>query len=464
MNTNPTPVQIDPQVLAAISAGLRTRLAPAQYDPEANPYAGADLTDLTSGLGLRIDEKRPASNIAQRHDATAMAVDMEEAAFTGFRQGSIDRSKARAAAAANRRARAAQFAAVAATPLRPEPEALTTAWQVVVVMEPLLRRMARAKQPYAERLVGVGLADDVTGMVFESMALALSKAITTEQQDPGVLVQAALQLAGWVERNNRLPGDQEPDKEAKAEAKAHARARKWLMGMANNRVMDTITDLFRAEQNLRWDSLDIIDTVMATINGPGDDPMHASSKVNLPPTMLGTRFPRPGGTDSALIATSINAALTEHGLDPLVEILLSSLRTDGKVPWTSLAEQIFLATPGGHGQWLWSQVVLATQPLGDAARAERGVKARLHVRNLFGWLPDFLVALIQAHEIQVVGWHTTEFGTLPRMVSGFDAHYDDGDTGMGAPRHPLVPALSFDTIDAATRALSEHLGSIGYQP
>ena len=387
---------IDNTLGARLAAALNLRARATEYVPDDNPFAGKSVDDLASGAGY------PAVNMAEKTSGAAMAQALEEARTGEMRKAKDVTAAKRKAQQRAREAKRLAFEEVDLRDYRPEPERMTMAWRVVFPLVPIVTRIANGKKRWAERYLG-GVVDDVAQVVLERMALMIAK---QTRYDLALLIEAADELGAQAERKG-VPGDQRTDEQRKHD-KAKGRARKWLMGMVNNRVQGTLVDLYTESRNLRWDNLDIIATVMSSINGPGEDPLVGAHKASRAPGFLGTRFQRPDGIDQGLVATAINAAITERGLDPITEILLNeqNRRSNGSVAWSRIAEAVFLATPGGKGEHLWDLVKRATEHHERPKRA-RADAVRMHVQNLFEWLPGFIVAVVDAMDPHAIGWSTS---------------------------------------------------------
>ena len=436
------------QVLTAkIEAALNERSRAKRSKPEDNPLHQHDLKRLANAGFTKNADRYPALNMAQKTDDTdGLAFQMEAARTEANANARADKSARRMAQARARAERKAQFDEIAESPVRPSAERMTEAWYVVFPLVPIVHRIANGKRAWAARFLG-SLADDIGQIALEKMALILAKS----DRDLRVLRQAAEELGNVERRTGKVPGDQLTDDERK-ERKQIAKGRKWLMGMAYNRVMGALVDAYTSKRNLRWENIDQIATIMASINGAGDDPMIARTKADRAPAFLGTRFPAPGGIDAGLLAASIAAGITERGLDPLVELLTDAdnLRTDGAFKWVDNAEQVFQLTPNADGEHLWTLVQKATEHLAVPSRA-RADAARTHVRRLFDWLPGHIMATVRAFDFQQDSYNA-ESKTW-RLASTFE-QYVPASSG---PRSVGRPALGFATSEEAARALAEYL-------
>lgn len=430
--------------MTTINSTLATRLAvvldlkaqAAPYDPTTNPLRTHTVEQVAGTTEI------PAKNMAEQGGA---GYDMEVARNENLRAGKKDRSKHRMQAARRRAAKKVEFDEIVNASVTPDSERMTEAWRVVAPLVPIATRIANEKRRWAERFLG-SLVDDVPQIVLEQMALILAKS----DKDLSLLRKAADELGEQAERKG-IPGDQLSE-DQRAERKQMAKARKWLMGMVNNRVMGALVDLYLGPENLRWQNIDMIATVMASISGVGSDPMMARFQADRAPAMLGSSFPKPGGIDHALVSVAINAAISELELDLLTEILLNeeNRESGGSFRWTKNAEQVFLATP--DGAWLWDLVCKATKHHARPRKA-RGEAAMMHARNQFVWMPDFIVQVVESFDPHLIGYSPT--GGRAVLASDFELGYLPGVNPLGEERRPLVPALTYASVEQAVAALLE---------
>lgn len=445
---------IEGDVMQRLAAALDAReKAKSVTKPEDNPFVEHDLKQMASAGLLKSADKFPAVNMAAKAPGEPLAYDLEASRIEVMNEDKADKSAKRMAAARARAARKVELDKIADLPVIPSRARMDAAWLIALHLTPIVERIARGKQQWASRFLG-GTMDDVPQMALEKMVLMLAKS----DKDLDLLTTAASELGAVAKESGQIPGDQLTDDERK-ERRQVKKARKWLMGVVNNRVMGAIVDAYTNERNLRWDNIDLIATTMATVNGVGDDPLTARFKADRAPAFMGTRFQRPDGIDSGLLATTINAAITERGLDRLVELLLDNLRSaDGKFPWQELAQEVFMAAP--DGEWLWDAVVDSTTGVSrkgkpwtmKRARKARGDAARRYVRSQFEWLPGFIVSAVESFDPHFIGWSTT--GHRAIMASDFELFYLPDAPEV---RQPLQPALRYATPQDAAKALVEHL-------
>lgn len=77
------------------------------------------------------------------------------------------------------------------------------------------------------------------------------------------------------------------------------------------------------------------------------------------------------------------------------------------------------------------------------------------MRNLFEWLPSFIVSVVESFNARPIRY------TNGRRVlaSEFEMYIADTDP-LGEKRYPLSPALTFATAEEAALALVESLGQL----
>jgi hypothetical protein len=373
------------------------------------------------------------------------AVGIEKGRRAGLTDGKTDKSRKRMAVARARAARKAQFDATIASGARPSDERLSAAWMVVMPMAPIVEKIAASKARWAARYLG-SVVEDMPSEVIEKMVLLLAKS----DEDLNLLRQAAEELGDSAKRSGKIPGEQLSDDE-RAERRKIAKARKWLMGMTNNRVMGALVDAYTAQHNLRWDNIEVISTVMASISGVGDDPLYSRHKADKAPAMMGGYFQSPGSINPSALAMTIAASITERRLDALTELLLDedNRRTDGAFQWSDNAEKVFMLTPGASARW--DAVVRATAGHADP-RKSRGAAARMLCRETFAWLPSVIFAAVKSFDLGVVEHVTFVDGHQHAVIkSEFDL-YKGAD--KDSVRRPIMPELRFVTPRDAAEAIA----------
>lgn len=430
--------EIEQRIAAALDG--RSKVRPSA--PEDNPLHNQTLADLRGGAGVRKGaDNYPAINLGYTTEAS---IAMETERVAGLADGREALSNRRKTVARARQARQDQWEAIDSNPVVPDQDRMLQAWRVVVPLHDIICDIANSKKAWASRFLG-SVMDDVAQMALEKCALMLAKS----DHDLEALAVAADELGLSRRETGKVPGDQVLDDDERKARRVIKRNRKWLMGMVNNRVMGALVDTYESRQNLVWENIDMIPTVMATISGVGEDPAVARTKADRAPAFLGTRFARPGGFDGTMLAVALSAAITDRGLDPLTELLLddSNLRTDGSFAWQEHARQVFLLTPE-CGPWMWDEVCKATAHLSRPKRA-RADAARLHVRNLYSWMPGLIVDVVDAFDQYAVA----NLDGHAVMTSTFEEYLPFGD----GKRYPLRPALAYTTAAEAAAVLTEHL-------
>lgn len=429
------------EVARKISAAFMIRSM--HMSDEEGPFEGRSTVDLMHGVGIiSAADHQPAVDMTPKGGHM-----MEAVRRAGLEAGKIDRSAKRTAANRARAERKKQFDDLVALPIEPNRERLAEAWKVVLPLEPIIAKAALSKRQWASRFLG-STADDIPSMVLEACVLVLAKS----DKNLTLYIEAAEQLGEQQRESGKMPGEQFSQEENK-HRKQLMQARKWLMGLVNNRVMGALVDSYTAQRNLRWENIDLISTVMANINGPDEDSLVKRHKADRAPSFQGTRFAGPGRIDGNLLATVINSAITAHRLDPLVELLTDTdnLRTDGSFSWAELAPEVFRLSPEG-GEWMWDTVKQATAHMVNPRRA-RADAARTHVRNLFEWMPSVIASAIEAFD----------YAPVARVISNKRVH-----AVMRSPFESLIcdegrhhdPALVFATHKQAAVMLAEHLSSL----
>lgn len=450
-----------------IRAKLRAHDKARPHTLDVGPHAARTLADLLGGIGVaNYADQHPARNLAGIDKPMPLGIEMEQARLEGLAAGRDARSASRKAQSRARAARHAQIDAIDTVQAKPDPARMALAWQVVVLMHPTIERIARSKRQQAARYLG-DVTGDLTALAEESVALICAKS----ELDLDVLVQAAGELSDSQRERGVVPGDQDGEaggrtKEQRAERKRVGQARKWLMSVINRRVSFVLADMFRDRSNLRWENIDVLDTIMVEVNAPGDDPAMANFKASVAPSFMGVRFSSPGGIDGNLIQAALTAAISDRRLDALVGVLDDEAyrRTDGSVQWQDAAEAIFRAAPTGDGEYRWQLVESACAVLERPERAH-GKAAKRYAQEQFEWMPGFLVDVIDAFDAKATGWAVHPHTRQAQMATLFESYLPDalkgsGPDGMGVRRYPLRPALSFASREEAAAVLAQHVACI----
>lgn len=327
---------------------------------------------LTEGVLGALIEGLEMDLPAKRMFATSAGRELEQTAdlvMDARRKSQQNRRKRR------QRDREQREAAIAAD--TPQPESLTAeqqaqSWRVVGPLWPVIEKVAAAKVRQAARLGSVVQTDDVTPEVTDQMCLVVH-AGGLELFGVDTLAEAAHELAG-----NAL-NDEE-----------HGSARKWLMQRLNVITQRAVvmTDM-AAREVLSLDDLRHAEAVEAALTRIDSfyDAFHASRTCHLE----GARYVGPGELDWFPLLVVITEAITAKGLDPITDVILDNLRSDGTVKWRECAQQVFEADPQFEGAW--PVIVQATSGFADP-EARQAVAARDRARVLFGWLPELISSYV----------------------------------------------------------------------
>lgn len=371
------------------------------------------LTDLIGGV------RKGADNYPAKVNHTEAGIAMETARVAGLKVGAIERESRRKKAARARQHRRDQIEALANSKAAPPKERIAQAWTVIIPLLPVIEAIAGRKRRWVQRYLG-DLTADVTTMAVEDMLMVLARS----DRDLDVLRESAEAIIS-KEAKPALPED--ATDEDRKHRKAVTKGCSWVMGVVNNVIMRALDAAYNSDENVRWENLDILTTVMNSANGPQEDGFIARFKADRAPVMPGFRWARPGGVDPALVSTALTAAITDRGLDALVELFIAEGNThpNGLFRWERLADQVFLRSPG-EGEWMWGVVEKRTMGLQRPEIAQAQL-AKVWVAKVFEWLPGFIVDVVN---------------TLP------DLPFGDGK------RFPLVPALSYTTPAEAAEAIA----------
>jgi hypothetical protein len=400
-----------------VKTDLATAIVTALQQHEAAKTSPTEdnrtLADLVGGV------RKGADNYPAKVNHTEAGIAMETARVAGLQVGRIERESRRKKAALARKHRADQIEALANSKTLPPKERIAQAWEVITPLLPVFDAIAGRKRRWVQRYLG-DLTANVTTMAVEDMLMVLARS----DKDLAVLRESAEAIIS-KEAKPALPEDA-TDEERK-HRKAVGKGCSWVMGVVNNTIMRALDAAYRSEENVRWENLDILTTVLNAANGPQEDGFIARFKADRAPQMPGFRWNRPGAVDPALVSAALTAAITDRGLDPLVELFIAEGNThpNGIFRWERLADQVFLLSPG-EGPWMWSVVEKRTAHL-EHPRKEQAHMAKVWVASLFEWMPGFIVDVVNA---------------LP------DLPFGDGK------RYPLCPALSYATPAEAAEAIA----------
>jgi hypothetical protein len=131
-----------------------------------------------------------------------------------------------------------------------------------------------------------------------------------------------------------------------------------------------------------------------------------------------------------------------------------NVRTDGAFKWADNAERIFLATPD-TGPMMWDAVRFATREH-DRPRRSQADAARRHCRNLFEWLPHFIMSVVYAMDAEAICW-TDGHAVMATPLDDYRRIYLDPTTLAEERPGALRPMLTFATVEEAAHALVENL-------
>ena len=430
--------------------GDRDAGAPAARHMVPPVAAEADRKRAAAKRALDKGEELTPVQIGDLHRVTEdlTAHHVEVARFEGRESGKAATSASRMAAMRRRQERRAEFDAATEVEVKQvDPARLMVSWQIVEHLAPLVAQAAREKRQHAERLLG-SVTEDVAQVVLETCALTLAKS--------GKDLSLYLVAAGEITKPHK-PSDSD-DRKRRKEIK---RARKWLRGMAFSRVTYTLRDLYRSGDNVRARNIDILDTVLNTVNGHDADPMTASFRAAQATCFMGYSFTSPGAVDRDVLAHALMAAITDRGLDTLVDLLLDdeNRRSDGTVAWSRIAKEVFLASPETDGEWAWEVVKRATKGSTHSKKL-RGVAARNHCRSQFEWLKTFTGQVVEALDPEVVAWSVKDHtGSRAIVASPFQEGYLK-PSQPDAVRQPLAPALDFASTKQAAEAIEQAIVDI----
>jgi hypothetical protein len=427
MTSTKTIDDIAQRIAVAIDTSRRAK----PYDADANPVGAKTLDDITAGYGVdKFADLMPQRNkdgwLGEERLNQVVIDGLEQRKANGVRTRQI-RSRARAE-------RLAQINDTIERPGTPDAVRMTQAWAILRPLVPTISRIAKGKAAWARRYLG-DVQDDVTQTAMTRFALMLAKS----DHDLDTYERAAGQL---VDEIARIPGDQTADKDASKQRKREAKARKSLMSLCNHMVMCSLVDLYREQNNLRWENLDIIETVMNSVNGKGTDPAFTNFTASKPPSFAGSRPQTPGAMHPDVLRVALSTVITERGLDRLCELLLANLNTDGAFAWTANAEHVFRSVRDGDA--VWHAVMQATSHHADPAHS-RAQAARLFVRKQFAFMPWFIAAVVDACTPQRIGYNANNYRAVVRAE--FEV------LGVAG----LVPTVSFTSVRDASEILAAAL-------
>lgn len=200
------------------------------------------------------------------------------------------------------------------------------ALDVTALLAAKIDLVAARRAQKASRLLGT-VAEDATFETFSKVNRSIAGAIARDERSKEDLLVAAEYLSNE-------PGI--PSVHWRDEPPEHA---SWLMSVIEYRSRTAIQDWYDHKEPT-IESLAYGDSVIASTHSDDYyDRFCADRQLGI----MGARFVRPGAIDPAIVQGIIMGAITERGLDALVELILSNLRSDGYFPWSKHAEDVFLA-------------------------------------------------------------------------------------------------------------------------
>lgn len=206
---------------------------------------------------------------------------------------------------------------------------LRSAMEVTAHLSRLIDDVSARRARKSERIIG-NRAEDACFETFSLVNRSIAGAIKRGERERDGLLEAA----EWLSRQPGIPSLGREDGPPDA---------KWLLSVVEFRSRSAIQDWYEREPSI--ESIERLDTAM----GNSEDPLERFM-ADGPPSILGARWTQPGQVDEAVVQMVIAGAITERGLDALVELILANLRTDGSFPWKEHAEEVFAAL-GLEGHW-----------------------------------------------------------------------------------------------------------------
>lgn len=268
-------------------------------------------------------------------------------------------------------------------------EQLQDAWRIVGPLLPVIGKVASQRLRRMSRL-GSHIDEDVVGVVHDRMCVRVQTAKTAGGRKFAVeeLAEAAHELA---------------DRDLPRSRKA---ARNWLMKAVIRVTKDA---LYEADVRARggdvlsledeggiamdadayevwWAGQRPYQDAGAVADAPGRDEFYDRFKADGGITMMGARFPQPGVPDRTKFLLALTEEITRRRLDPMVEIVLANIRSDGTCAWRACAQAVFEADPAAP-RGVWDAVVAATRHHANPDDRRR-LAARQCARGAFGWVFD----------------------------------------------------------------------------
>lgn len=202
--------------------------------------------------------------------------------------------------------------------------AVKDALEVTAHLSDKIDLVAQRRVRKAARLLGT-IAEDCTFETFATVNRSIAGAIYRDERDRDELLVAA----EWLSHQPGIPSVR------RDEAPLHAG---WLMSVIEYRSRSALQEWY--DRNPSIESLAAGDSVLGS--GHTDD-YYDRFCADGQPQVMGARWHRPGRVDMGMVQAAIAGAITARGLDPLVELILSNLRSDDSFAWSEHAGEVFRA-------------------------------------------------------------------------------------------------------------------------
>ena len=229
------------------------------------------------------------------------------------------------------------------------------ALDVTALLSNKIDQVVARRAQKASRLLG-SLAEDACFETFAAVNRSIAGAIVRSERTKEDLLVAAEYLS-------QQPGI--PSVHWKDDPPEHA---SWLMSVIEYRSRTAIQEWYAKEPSL--ESLAHGDSVIGSTRS---DDYYDRFCAKRQPGLLGARWSQPGQVDVGIVQGIITGAITERGLDPLVELILANLRSDGLFTWSEHAEEVFVALGLAHR---WQQIEAKASTPQMAGRMARGAARR----------------------------------------------------------------------------------------
>lgn len=202
-------------------------------------------------------------------------------------------------------------------------EAIRDALDATSILSEKIDLVAQRRARKAARLLG-SIAEDATFDTYKTVNRSIAGAIYRNERPKDELIAAA----EWLSQQPGIPT-------VGLEAPPHS---KWLMSVIEYRSRSALQDWYERHPSI--ESLAQGDSVIASTH---QDDYYERFCADRQPLIMGARWARPGEIDPGVLQSVITGAITSRGLDPLVELVLANLRSDGTFPWSEHAGAVFQA-------------------------------------------------------------------------------------------------------------------------